>query len=374
MSPFRPFAAAVVLFASILAWPTLAIGSGDGDPDDRADAPATWCATSRWLDDYRAGMAASLAASSEARSLLVAALQRQWQEVAPRCGDPQPTSDALMARALEAAPADLLVLHVAAARHCGKETSACPADAAIERLKALDPDNAGTWLRAFELHHRRGDAAGARTALARAATATSYHDFYSDLFREVLTRTLADPTTIEVPPGEMLPWDLRTHVRFFRWNDAQATSGISMLVGQGLAAACDPESAARGDDQLQADCHAIGLRLADDGSALQPRTLGLFLAYLATRDPAERTALEERWRSMEWLRAQVSGFETARVDHADAAWVEAGIAASLATPGYFERLRGVAAAEGIPLAPPSDWQPTRTLAMRVDALRRAQGK
>jgi hypothetical protein len=121
----------------------------------------------------------SLSRTGDVDSLLAAA---SFAEIAdggpelfsgPSVLPPALTRDALLARAVVLAPDDAAVWFAVAAESCASRPGDCPADAARERLRELDADNAAVWIREVDRLSAAGARYAARAALPRAARAST---------------------------------------------------------------------------------------------------------------------------------------------------------------------------------------------------------
>lgn len=344
-----------MLALAALAMPGLAAERVPPAADDTAALQLAYC---RDVIHFNAG-------DTDGRRVLAAALLARFVPVAERFAEgaaaelpaATPAADPrhdhalqLLAAAQALAPDDPLVAWAAVMVAHEKAPPGHAHEAALDRLLALDGDNAAAWL---EWTHRHRDDPSALALGIERAAASRYHAFRS----LELTRTLV--TAMQRVP---LPLALQGVAGDANAADPQA---VRFVIASGIAQAvvlpslATASEACRGealeDDARRRHCLALGRLLAGQADSLLGQGLGLSIWQRAADSPAERDAAASRRRTVDWQR--VAFGEWLQEDPDGMRWAELG--ALWLEPGLEEpelQARALAIA-GIPLSPPGDWLP-----------------
>jgi hypothetical protein len=326
-------------------------------PPDEEPRSAEETARAKAMHTYRLALARSLARSDDPDALLAAADSVTWAEVdadAPPT-PPELAPAVLLARATRAAPDDARIWFAASANGCEPEEAHCAADDARTRLLVLDADNAAAWLLEFTREQRRGNAAQARAALARAARAPAFRDYGDALRRAVLRETLADPTEYVGVPGDLPSgWTPAVMARAVKLNNAYVAY-FTGPVNEFVVRACNPAIGAAHDEVLQADCRAIGAAMVVEDAGMTSQTLGLVIQARLANDPSQRESLERRKRDLDWMRHLE--IVTPGLNPHDAAAIEREIEARLSPMGEVAWLRKRIVDAGLSPTAPEGWEP-----------------
>ena len=260
----------------------------------------------RRLDRHALGMAAGLAARDTPMALVTAASFANDVEsrTAPGAGEvpvpPELASQALLGRALALAPDDPQVLAVAALQTCQSPTSPCAADGAAAKLQALEPDNALGWLAEFDREARRGNAAKAEAALARAAHATHYRDYVDTRSAAMMREVMADPTLMQESAAALaagFDFPPEQANRMAKYIEVSWAYPDHSPMRKPMKQACDTNK----DAARLADCRAVGALLdSPQAGFLTQLRASAMVARLAI-GPDEKTQALQRRREHYWL-------------------------------------------------------------------------
>ncbi|MCF7222906.1 hypothetical protein [Marilutibacter chinensis] len=296
------------------------VGDRDGDG---ASSPDTLQAMVAWEHAYRSAIRRHLearAAAGDAHAQLTLALVT----LAPGGGLSDPTAlerrgdaeaarrAASLARALDMAPDDPLVAwHVA--EDCGHRLSSCDMQAALQRLRELDADNAAVWLPGLDKLLESGDVEALDRQLALFADAGRFDDLLASTGR-LLAGQLAD---VPIPdPGADLRQGIGERMGLGRpmtVEELRYVPALGVWMEQAAAATTTGLSRACIGPAALADpalCRRAAARMGA-GSSLVERAVGLVLQVQLTADRPEgarwREALRRHYWQYEQLMASAGG-------------------------------------------------------------------
>lgn len=253
-------------------------------------------------------------------------------------------ADALLQRALAAAPDDVLV-HWLAAQHASRQKQDELAARSASVLTRLEPDNAASWLPAAALAARAGDAAALDAALARMATATRCDSHFAD----------ALSAWIEAYERQPIPGAGTSDAPTAAFTAALArASALAIPAYAPLMAACRDNDGTSVPAQRRAHCNAVGHLLLQQGPTLIDRDVGAGLLRHggdATLTEADR-AMQRR---LAWHRQQA----TALALDEDPAALRAYAADWRTRTDETEVIERALRRAGLPTEPPADWIPPR---------------
>jgi hypothetical protein len=254
--------------------------------------------------------------------------------------------EALRARAIRAAPDDVLVQWMASRATNGSAAAA----AASKRLQHLEPENAAVWLDELRAAAQRKDSRGVDLALAKMSSASRFDLHYSELIKAIAETYLRFPatpyamamaTTHEEPlPPEFMSFTQATSV----------TAAVGLPAFQDFINAC---RAVPGQTFTRAtDCARIGRLLIAHGDTVLGKRFGYALLRVS------RTFTDDDLfaaRNDDWVYEKSQTLDTANLD---AESVSASIAYQkdwIETGSEMEAMRRMVAHAGLALFPPNDW-------------------
>ncbi|HXS73823.1 MAG TPA: hypothetical protein VN725_07235 [Rhodanobacteraceae bacterium] len=178
---------------------------------------------------------------------------------------------------------------------CDAGTNACPNADVYAQLQKQVPDNAAVWTLAMDLATEKNDAAGVRAALAKAAAAKSYDDYFGVELQGVADAVGTLPPLPETMTGAQP-------------GEPTSASGVELLIAFGVAnqqprpslqpllQLCTLSNAAT-DDALKSDCLKTA-RTLEWGSSPLARAVGLQIH--SQLDPAAKPAVDADTRNLAW--------------------------------------------------------------------------
>lgn len=316
--------------------------------------PAVQASVEAWgsgLETAMAARAQELAAQGDVRSLLGAMLvmPTRFNSTGPAPGKLGPQERDWFARARQLGPTDPLVAWVEMFDCYALD---CDRDATLEHLRHVDGDNAAVHLWAIHDEALSSDTGAARGQLRRAASASRFDSYSSQLLHLLLeARSGARLPPMDARVATVLtgtaasstPADVLAMQSIAQW------AAITMAPLRAIALLCRPDSAELiGDPELRRDCIAVLSMLADDDA--------LIYAHLATRvltklDPARADKWVSRMRQLAWWQdqsAQLMSDGNLSVPTAEyAAWI--------ANDGELAALPRLLERAGVSAEPPADW-------------------
>ena len=230
----------------------------------------------------------------------------------------------------------------------GPQPQDCISDAALARLQRLAPDNAAVWLLAYDRARQRGDAAAARSALARAAQCREFSTYYGVLLHAVLdaTRTLPMPATLVQQLGG-------PRGNAYAATYLLAAGNVMYLPTLALAPLYETCKDPGHDATLRAQCVRIAHLLAW-GDTVFARAAGLDLQEHLATDAAARARYAAERHALAWQTQQFARL----VLHARSDEKLAARLVQLVLAGGTENTIQIALLReaGIASEPPGDWQ------------------
>jgi hypothetical protein len=263
-----------------------------------------------------------------------------------------PERDALLKRAVDAAPGDALVQWIAARRRVDGAIDAIAADA-LQGLRSKEPDNAAVWLHDLIAAQKRKDASAVDEALHRMATAGRFDGHLTDLAQaivEVYQRTPAPalpptPGTAFLQSPSVLPYTIAM----------AAASAIALPAFQDLVAACQIDPATGANASRKADCAAVGRLIAARGDTVIANHLGMAVLRVSNTFSNDDVLLA---REMDWVFDRSSATMTALESSRDPSVGDALVAYMtdwFATGNEIEAMRRAVVRSGGAVTPPDDW-------------------
>jgi hypothetical protein len=263
-----------------------------------------------------------------------------------------PERDALLKRAVDAAPGDALVQWIAARRRVDGAIDAIAADA-LQGLRSKEPDNAAVWLHDLIAAQKRKDAGAVDEALNRMATASRFDGHLTDLAQalvEVYQRTPvpalpATPGTEFLQSPNVLPYAI-----------AMAAASASALPAfQDLIAACRIDPATGANAPRSADCAAVGRLMAARGDTVIANHIGMAVLRVSKTFSDDDVHLA---RDTDWVLDRSSATMTALESSRDPSVGDALVAYMtdwFATGNEIEAMRRAVVRSGGAVTPPDDW-------------------
>jgi hypothetical protein len=315
-----------------------------GNDEIQAPDPKAEAAEKAWLD-YQASVLDALRHSPAPRDWALST-------VAGLTFDRQPADverDALLKRAMAAAPDDALVQWVAVMRLSpGAVESAAP----LRRLQLLEPDNAAVWLETLIPAQKRNDAAGVDRVLNRMASSGRFDGHFIDLSRALLDVYQRTPPAAAVAAQD----DPFRSARAAPYAYAAAiTSATALPAFQDLLNACRVDPRTGANAQRSIDCAAAGRLMAARSDTLLASRIGLTLLRLSRTFSDEDVS---QARTQDWLREQFTAKLLAAAGSPDESSAEDMItyqADWMQTGSEVEAMRRAVARAGTPVTPPDDW-------------------
>jgi hypothetical protein len=308
-------------------------------PPPTAPTPA---ARDKALLAFQSDLVSVLAPSADSMPLLSAALMARSLPHQTKLNG----FHSLISRAAQATDAGPVVTW-ARLSDCDEKASACPNSNALATLVQQAPENAAVWLLKLGIDANGLKKQDARQDLAQAAAAKIYDDYNG-----MAMKALASTVGVLPPPADTLDP-----------HSAAGANGVQTIIVFGNAAAL-PQPNLRataelcenaGDDaSIKADCLKLG-QILEWGSSPLARSLGLHLREVMSTDAAQQEEAKRARRTLVW---QVQNF----AELAERAQNEKPLAQhllALARTGGTQMSLMLAALrdDGIPIEPPSDWQP-----------------
>jgi hypothetical protein len=263
-----------------------------------------------------------------------------------------PERDALLKRAVDAAPGDALVQWIAV-RHLAPGATDAIASDALRRLQSREPDNAAVWLYDLIAAQKRKDAGAVDEALNRMATASRFDGHLTDLAQalvEVYQRTPvpalpATPGTEFLQSPNVLPYAI-----------AMAAASASALPAfQDLIAACRIDPATGANAPRSADCAAVGRLMAARGDTVIANHIGMAVLRVSKTFSDDDVHLA---RDTDWVLDRSSATMTALESSRDPSVGDAFVAYMtdwFATGNEIEAMRRAVVRSGGAVTPPDDW-------------------
>ena len=219
-------------------------------------------------------------------------------------GDETGKRDALLKRALAAAPDDVLVSWMVVDGSRGQSNDL--ALSALETLKTTDSDNAAVWLDVLSVAAKHHDHDGVSAALKRMSATSQFNSHFAEMSEAVVAAyrrfpmpdALYDemPDEAKLTPKEAMPLIYATSV----------TSAFALPAFQSLTNACRTDASGRNADRA-ADCQTIGRMMVANSDTLIGTAIGSAVLRLSrTFDDNDVAAA----RDVSWIRHQLTKLAT----------------------------------------------------------------
>jgi len=302
------------------------------------------------LTQYRHDQINLLALRPEPDSVLSAALLAE-PDVDDKARPAVLKPAALLKRAQDIGENSPLVWWVTAAAECrAAAAKPCPSTETLQKLESLDAENAAVWTLSLWHAQQAKDAPSARAALASAAQAKRYSDYFGGLVaalyaaqdvlpmsNELLAATGADASV----PGYRLITAANVVLK-----------QVALPGGRAVLEACKPSEPA--DDAVVADCIAVARKMELSGSMFA-QSAGLSLREALLPPGPERDALGLRKRNLAWQMQRMG--ELAGKLANDVAVTRTYTNALAASGDESAAVYAVLRSQGVSLEPPADWHP-----------------
>lgn len=267
------------------------------------------------------------------------------------------TADRLLERARRADQG----LDVLALRLMGDAKDAGSAEGrslVLSKLEQASAENAFFALVLLRLPEYRDAPAATAALLHRAAQAPRYQSLMMPVARSLNQRLLPRMRAEGLSPSDGLP-SPSAEIQVFALAISFA-SAVAMPVYHPLVSTCRAAF-----DQLRADCRSISARMAADADTLVDAMIAQVIRIDLADDDAERAALQQEQRRLDWMHEQGSKLAELMEPEAGAAWT-AGRTASAEQHvrnwlehGELIAFRQAMQAAAIPDLPPVDWRSRR---------------
>lgn len=320
---------AILLFAL----PALSGAAAPACPQPSREPP------SEAITDHALAIVEQAMAGNDARVMVMAA--GWWRLSAARDASKEATAEAtaMLVRAADVAGPDAIAWSMIT-RACGRDCGL--ANDPSERWLALDADNAAAWIAETNRALAANDDAAARAALARAAAAPRFDDYWVPAVNAALAAARAVPV-----PAELADYAESEGVPAGDAADLSAV-GIALALAMPGAGRVPEECGKRAD--WHDDCLRLGRLMEARGDSVVGEQLGRSMQrHLLPEGSTAAAALAERQRRFDWLTIQAAllADEASEFPEALRRLVRTGTemgAIELQLKEY-----------GIPLTPPADW-------------------
>lgn len=294
----------------------------------------------------------ALAATGHPRELYVAGLlwaggedAAETQQAGTRYA---PAQRALLQRALDARPRDLLVARLES-HGCPRELR-CDPDGALAFLEEADADNAAVHLQAYAAARRRGDGVAAERSW-QAVVRADHFDSGARKLGQVLHTAYADTQWPLLQPER-----LRATLQAKGHPTTGGEMAMIFVMGAWTEHAVPSMTDLTGRCQLPVtvsalrdECLSLFTKLAEDESTVGIALLGsMGMAILSSGSEAERW--QARARELQWWQHQFQ--QLTRTEAEASSDLELTL-----VQGEVPVLRALLQRRGVSLAPPADWQP-----------------
>jgi hypothetical protein len=309
---------AVVLWlcASLYTAPVHADGVTDENAEiTRVLGPEMAADVAAWEDAFvqaQRDHARALAARGDSDALLGAVLlyPREFGETATGTGQ-MPVPDEVtgwFTQAVVQAPDDVLIAWLEAV-HCPVDAAACDREAALERLREADADNAATWLETMRDADNRSDVAGRERAFSRAAASTHF-DIHDRALGRLLAETVKGFRAPPQTPGLLALFKIVAEDTGWPQGEQRVVAQLISLWMHRMipdvaffTRTCVQGNEIEGDARHRRECRALFARMADGSTTAWTRQVALGVMVRLTRDLPDGTRWRERYRRYRWLSA-----------------------------------------------------------------------
>jgi hypothetical protein len=300
------------------------------------------------MTQFRRDQINILALHGETPSLLSAALLAQVDEKDPNRPAALKTP-ALLAHAQRTGPDDILLWWTTAGVDCRENAKDCPRVETLQKLEALDAQNAAVWALSLMRAQLTGDPPGARAALTSAAQAQRYDDYFGKLMAMLDDAEHILPVSDEVIRAS---GQVNASVEGFQLVNAAGVAARAMPpISAAVASACRDAAA---PSELNADCIAVARKMAASGSlAAKDAGLKLLVALLPTG--SDQNAARDQDRALTWQTLRIGELAEQLADepHVTRTYAQALHETGTESAAVLAVLRS----QGAALQPPADWHP-----------------
>ncbi len=206
--------------------------------------------------------------------------------------------------------------------------------------------------------HDSGDAATARTELARAAHAIDYHEHAVATY--ALLRTALDSWN---PPAAdpSQPWCKQNPDRCMSaTRDEVASISIASVVAMQYfspQAQCLPKALPPADASLRADCIAIYRQIVERDRSYFAQTYALATLVRLTSEDADGASWRERYRRFVWTRSRWQALVAADESKAEPSFAE--FFRTMLEADELPAMQAMLFVRGVATDPPADWMPDK---------------
>lgn len=233
---------------------------------------------------------------------------------------------------------------------CDPQGGDCPNSDMLKKLQAQDADNAAVWMLVMDQAAQKNDAAGERDALAKAAAAKNYDDYFGIGLQGIAN------VVGTLPP-------LPATMQGTQSGEPETAVGVELLIAFGVANQhprpslkplldlCDADGAGK-DDALKSDCLKVAHAL-EWGSSPIGRAVGLHIH--GELDPSAKASTDKDARDLAWQMENYGmlGLKSLTDDARGGPLLEAARSGGTELSLVLSTLR----ANGVSTEAPADWQP-----------------
>ena len=335
-----------ILFCLVLA--AMPVAAQPLLPQEQRTKDAGAMTPEQTMTQFRRDQINILALRGETPSLVSAALLAQTDAKDPNRPAALKTP-ALLAHAQRTGPDDILFWWSTAGIECRENAKDCPQVETLQKLEALDAQNAAVWALSLMRAQSTGDAPGARAALTSAAQAQRYDDYFGKMMAMLDDAEHILPISDEVIRAS---GQLNASVEGFQLVNAAGVAVRAMPpISAAVSTACG-DAAAPSD--LNADCIAVARKMVASGSlAAKDAGLKLLIALLPTG--SDQNAARDQSRALAWQTQRIGELAEQLADdqHVTRTYAQALHETGTESAAVLAVLR----LEGATLQPPADWHP-----------------
>jgi hypothetical protein len=280
---------------------------------------------------------------------LVAAVLMAGADADDKRRPPALKSPALLKRAQTVGADNVLVWWVTASLDCRSATKTCPHPETLQKLETLDAGNAAVWALSLWRAQQGNDAPAARAALASAAQATKYNDYFGTVIDDLYEAQGILPMSNDLLNATGQNVSVSGYRLIFA---AGIAAAMVQTEGAAIRNAC--KSADPSDTALIADCVAVAQKMELSGS-INSQNSGLSLKMALLPSGPERDAARARQRALAWQTLRISdlGDRLATNPTVSRVYTQALNESGNESSAVLAVLRS----QGVALEPPADWQP-----------------
>jgi hypothetical protein len=317
-------------------------------PQEQRAKDAAGMTPEQTMTQFRRDQINILALRGETPSLVSAALLAQADAKDPNRPAALKTP-ALLAHAQRTGPDDILLWWSTAGIECRENAKDCPQVETLQKLEALDAQNAAVWALSLMRAQATGDAPGARAALTSAAQAQRYDDYFGKMMAMLDDAEHILPVSDEVIRAS---GQLNASVEGFQLVNAAGVAVRTIPpISAAVSTACR-DAAAPSD--LNADCIAVARKMVASGS-LAARDAGLTLLVALLPTGSDQNAARDQSRAQAWQTQRIGELAEHLADdqHVTRTYAQALHESGTESAAVLAVLR----LEGATLQPPADWHP-----------------